>query len=233
MAVLESLPGVEVCVCVDGNALEEYKDDEEVKVTPGPVGEHQASKTVSKYIESITGKEFCIRATISPAFLFDCPRLSFKLRIDGKRMDGVLSSKHLVRTADKLHLVKSNIMEMNGLRLATDSKNPHSLLKKFTFAKNETCRINLPIFISMGIYFLTVTYAAPEGSELDIKKDREYVESLGEIVVTVFRVSKGTKTKSQNFRSSASLTVAHKQQDNGTVIHEKALKGEAKSHCTL
>jgi hypothetical protein len=55
MAVLNHLEGIEVAICVDGQALHEYNDDE-IEAQAGAVGAHQASKTVSKYIEAARGR---------------------------------------------------------------------------------------------------------------------------------------------------------------------------------
>jgi hypothetical protein len=68
MAILDLVPGLEVTVCVDDHPLEEYNDDEEVEAQPGEAFQHQASRTVSKYVESITDKEFEIRCNVTSAF---------------------------------------------------------------------------------------------------------------------------------------------------------------------
>jgi len=61
MAVLDGLPGLEVFVCIDGQPIQEYNDDEEEEVAQTPVAEYQAAKTVSKFVESISDKEFSIQ----------------------------------------------------------------------------------------------------------------------------------------------------------------------------
>jgi hypothetical protein len=81
MAVLNGLEGIEVTVCVDGQALREYNDDE-VEAQPGVVGAHQASKTVSKWIEADTGKDFVIKMGVKSPYQMDCPTLSFKVQVD-------------------------------------------------------------------------------------------------------------------------------------------------------
>lgn len=82
MAILDAIRGIEVTVCVDGQALEEY-DDDEFEAESGEIGEHQASRTVAKYIESCTGKEFSIKIMVNKAYKFDSPNISFELYIDG------------------------------------------------------------------------------------------------------------------------------------------------------
>src|ERR1700759_106583 len=85
MAVLDSLEGIEVTVCVDGQALRDYNDDE-IEAKSGPFSAHQASKTVSKYIEATTGKEFSIKIVVRDLAKIDCPALNFQVNVDGMRV---------------------------------------------------------------------------------------------------------------------------------------------------
>ncbi|KAI9648088.1 hypothetical protein NHQ30_002717 [Ciborinia camelliae] len=88
MVVLDKLPGLEVNVQVNGANLQEYNDDEEVEVKPGPVGEHQASRTVSKYIEAVDGAEFSIKCSLSSQFKMDAPNIELILFVDGNHVAG-------------------------------------------------------------------------------------------------------------------------------------------------
>jgi hypothetical protein len=94
MAVLEGLEGIEVTVCVDGQALNEYNDDE-LEVQPGAISAHQASKTVSKYVEAVTGKEFSIKTTVKSPYKMDCPCLSFLVKVDGSSVAQPLMLKRM------------------------------------------------------------------------------------------------------------------------------------------
>ncbi|TGO36563.1 hypothetical protein BHYA_0121g00240 [Botrytis hyacinthi] len=83
MAVLEDVRGIEVTVCVDKQALQEYDDDEPEGVPTEVEGFDKATKTVSKYIESTTGEVFYIKIEISKAYKFDSPNVSFEISVDG------------------------------------------------------------------------------------------------------------------------------------------------------
>ncbi|KFY49060.1 hypothetical protein V495_00779 [Pseudogymnoascus sp. VKM F-4514 (FW-929)] len=62
MAVIDTVPGVEVSILINGQPVEEYVDSgEEID---GPL----ASKTVVKYIEAISDAEFIIKASALSAF---------------------------------------------------------------------------------------------------------------------------------------------------------------------
>ncbi|PVH81477.1 hypothetical protein DL98DRAFT_169347 [Cadophora sp. DSE1049] len=65
MAIFDLYPGLEVNVTIDGVALPEYDDDEEEALKPGPVGAYQASRTVTKYIESVSDKELAIEIKLN------------------------------------------------------------------------------------------------------------------------------------------------------------------------
>ncbi|KAF2651343.1 hypothetical protein K491DRAFT_719903 [Lophiostoma macrostomum CBS 122681] len=74
MAILSDVPGLRVEVHVAGSALKEYDDDE----TPPP-------KTVTKYIEAVSGAEFVIK------YFFDRPfpttyGVEAQIYVDGKRV---------------------------------------------------------------------------------------------------------------------------------------------------
>ncbi|RAL68255.1 hypothetical protein DID88_008955 [Monilinia fructigena] len=66
MVVFNKLPHLEVSVQVYGVNVQEYDDDEEITAKPGPVGEYQAARTVSKFIEAADGAEFRVKCSFSP-----------------------------------------------------------------------------------------------------------------------------------------------------------------------
>ena len=83
MVVPDFHPGFKFEVVVDGEPLKEY-DDKNEEVKAREVSEYKASRTVSKYIEAVTGKEFGIRLSVGKPYEMDCSSLSFKVLIDGK-----------------------------------------------------------------------------------------------------------------------------------------------------
>ncbi|TGO50407.1 hypothetical protein BCON_0184g00120 [Botryotinia convoluta] len=89
MAVLEGVRGIEVTVCADKQALQEYDDDEPEGVSAEVGGYDRDTKTVSKYIESTTGKVFYIKLEISKAYKLDSPIISFRVFVDGMKIKGV------------------------------------------------------------------------------------------------------------------------------------------------
>jgi hypothetical protein len=138
MAILNSVPGLEICVCIDGEALVEYDDDEEQEVGAGHVAEYQAAKTVSKYIESISDKDFGIKATIGPKYVFDSSAVSFAIEIDGKLMITPILEKSKYPTLVFQSRVTGNIVShTRGVRVPTAVNSEKALLKKFRFSKIE------------------------------------------------------------------------------------------------
>ncbi|KAB8304359.1 hypothetical protein EYC80_003767 [Monilinia laxa] len=87
MAVLNDVRGIQVTVRVDGKALEEY-DDDDVETVPGDAGEYRALRTVAKYIESCTDKNFDIKYQVDDEYKFDSPHLTFSTYVDGTKVSG-------------------------------------------------------------------------------------------------------------------------------------------------
>lgn len=139
MAILPAAPGLVAEICVDNQPLEEYEDDDELEVEPGPAGEYQASRTVSKYIKSTSDKEFFIRVTVQPGYVFDCSGLEVRLEIDGKMAQGadfiIRPKPHELRSK---RLRTSKVTEVDGIRIGTAVGSKQAFLKRFLFAKIET-----------------------------------------------------------------------------------------------
>jgi hypothetical protein len=85
-------------------------------------------KSISKYIESETDREFAIGLTISSLFKLDCPSLGFSLLIDGVRV-----AKTIFRGSYN-GLDKPWSCFMDGIRVG-----PARTLMPLKFSKIETC----------------------------------------------------------------------------------------------
>jgi hypothetical protein len=86
MAIFDLLPDIGVTVEVDKQPLKEYNDDD-LEVVPGKFGQYQASRTVAKYVEAVSGKEYSINVKVGSGYQRDCPTLGFSVKIDGKEVD--------------------------------------------------------------------------------------------------------------------------------------------------
>lgn len=141
MAILAALPNLKVSVCVDNKALEEYDDDEEiVSEKPGPIGEYQAAKTVSKYIEALSSKEFTIDISLGAGLEINCSALSFPVYMDGGWVAAPLLDE--LTTHPKQSRLHGLILPVNrvirGSYIAAPGKPDEQLLKKFRFQKIES-----------------------------------------------------------------------------------------------
>lgn len=74
MAIIESLPGVEVTIVADGKPLKEYVDGD----VEGEL------KSMRCYIEAVTGKLFEIRMKVAKGTKITRNRIDFKIAIDGQ-----------------------------------------------------------------------------------------------------------------------------------------------------
>lgn len=87
MAVLDAIPEIKVCLCVDGIELKEYAcpDDEAAGAL--------ASKTVTKYVEAVPDPEFSIRLSVKKGYKIDRYHISFHARVDGLGMETSITTK--------------------------------------------------------------------------------------------------------------------------------------------
>ncbi|KAG4430283.1 hypothetical protein IFR05_014230 [Cadophora sp. M221] len=192
MAILDRVPGLEVKVHINGQPAQEYDDDEDEQAVPGAVGWYQAARTVRKYVESISDKEFLVQLSLDNSFKFDCPTLSCELSIDGKVVRSpVIYRKHQ----------ESFTLEIDGIKTsAGDGKT--ALLKPFKFSKIET--------------------STDDAKLKDIKEDSKHMNDVGEIVFRIWRSTEARPREAHNYTELVAVNA----------VHEKALKGQAKSHTT-
>ena len=81
MAILPSLPGLEVTVLVNGNALQEY-DDADFDES------NQNTREMSKYVASVAGAEFSISLKFTKKILNQIhPPIELSLSLDGDYVD--------------------------------------------------------------------------------------------------------------------------------------------------
>ena len=78
----------------------------------------------------------------------------------------------------------------------------------------------------MRLATVLLTFPAIDDSKLtDVKKDMKYIDKVGEITVKVYR---GGETESISGISGRNTKLGRR----ASSVHEKALKGQAKSHST-
>lgn len=78
-------PGVEICILVDGQPLEEYDcKNDKVQQEIGAVYKHQMKCTVTRYVKSVTGKNFAVSFKVDPSFKMPCTSMSFCISVDGQ-----------------------------------------------------------------------------------------------------------------------------------------------------
>jgi hypothetical protein len=93
MAVLDTLPGIEVTIKSQGRTLPEYPDDGEWsnRRHHAPV---PAEKRTSVYVECVSDAKFEVVSSIKPPYKFvNCQMLSFWIYVDGQAVGGASSRK--------------------------------------------------------------------------------------------------------------------------------------------
>jgi hypothetical protein len=111
MAVLDLVPGLEVTICVDSQPLEEYPDDEYEEVPNGEAEQHKATRTVTRYIESTSEKEFAVHLSAAKGYVMDCDGILWRITIDGKLMDSPIFRKDVWNDCMSGDLVVTPIKE--------------------------------------------------------------------------------------------------------------------------
>lgn len=120
MAVVKTLPGVKITVWSDGKQLKEYRSK------TGPLGD-PINKTVSRFIEATTDKEFSFKIHVSDSYQLDGPNLLFDLYVDGVSVGGVLCGEY-----ELIH--GSWTKEVEGVKQPTEKRNVVGL-RKFVFSE--------------------------------------------------------------------------------------------------
>jgi hypothetical protein len=114
MAVIDILPGVKVEVTVKGGALKEYEDPDI----------EEEERTVTRYIEAVSGQVFEISAIVLPNFKFKGNRISFQYFVDSTRIENIS--------------IKKNERDRNAISEGCDPGDGQ--IRKYRFATLETCR---------------------------------------------------------------------------------------------
>jgi hypothetical protein len=146
MAILNSLPGLEVFVCIDGEPLEEYNDDKEEEVEETLVAEHQAASTVSEYVESTSDKEFYINIVLGTSFKMDCETLMAPIKIDGKFIiETVFVRKSFPNSIQGPRIPSTISRNVQSVIVPAPGNQEQDLVQKSKFTKIDTSELLLPI----------------------------------------------------------------------------------------
>lgn len=188
---------------VEGNPLEDYEDDEGVELGPNDDESYRANRIVSKYVETISDKEYTIKMQVDPVYTILSPTLGYRVIVDGQLIEVPviqLSTKNPVGGHLKDPVSRNSI----GRKVQDGQFGNRILLQKYRFAKIE--------ITNDGI------------RDKEAKTDAEHVAQIGEICVEIYRMSECIEDKVARHKSNSL---------SGSInIHEKVLKGQAKSHST-
>ncbi|KAE9368743.1 hypothetical protein N431DRAFT_347016 [Stipitochalara longipes BDJ] len=190
MAILASLPGIEVSVIVKEQSLAEYFDDD-FDLVLEPI-------TVSNYIQSETGKEFSIKLVVKDPFNLSYPTLGFQIYVDGVKVREPLLRRTKFEQGDGYWESM-----WSGIKLSTGDDEQNCVEHPFKFSEIHT---------------------STDDDEFDaLPTDVPIVGKVGEIVIKLHRRYKG-RFIGPKVQQDAPLN------EPPSIVHEKALKGQAKSH---
>jgi len=122
MAVIQKLPGIEICIAVAGAKLPE--------VIKAKCPERQVGNEFheSKFIEKVApGKEFAICLTVKSNFVLADERLGFKIIVDGVKCRSPSVRKASLAGGDWVHKIEGTMVD--------------AVLKRFTFRDTRTGKL--------------------------------------------------------------------------------------------
>jgi hypothetical protein len=128
MAILESLPGIEVTIRMSGRPLIEYENNDraapkvELSGEKLQIAEFQASITVSKVVESVADRNFTLKCSVRAPYEFEdeCTCLSFKFYVDGQELEYtplLLRSEYLKSGCRWEEIVKGEIKASDAVTI--------------------------------------------------------------------------------------------------------------------
>ncbi|THX60033.1 hypothetical protein D6D06_01596 [Aureobasidium pullulans] len=134
MAILHSLPGVEITVVVDGEDLHEYQDTDM----------EDEENTVTKYVEAVTGANFAIKACVSQQFKYEGDCLNIRVAVDGLFVSSPLiepgdTSKISTSLVDGVIVGDENIRKLRFSELEIVNEHGFGLPKDLERVKNLGC----------------------------------------------------------------------------------------------
>lgn len=119
MAVIDILPGVQIELKANGTALKEYEDH----------NPKEGVRTVTRYVEVISGQEFVVSIKLLPNFVFRSDCVLFDLHADGGFTDTVAIGRAQ--------------FDSGGTSFESQGRTSGDWLQRYRFATLETGEITL------------------------------------------------------------------------------------------
>ncbi len=113
MVVTDDIPGLEVTVTVNDEALKEYHE----------TGLDEGERMTTRYIEAVSGQQFAIKMRVDDSFLFKGNCISFHVYVDGQRAHAPFIKK---------------ITRTHGRISEGQNTNHGTKVKRYRFASLET-----------------------------------------------------------------------------------------------
>ncbi|KAH7391271.1 hypothetical protein BKA64DRAFT_710180 [Cadophora sp. MPI-SDFR-AT-0126] len=163
MAVLATLPGIRVTICVDGDMLKEYPaENTPIKHDNPAVISHQESCTVTKFVEATTGQSFTINIAVNEPFEMTSPSVMFHVFADGQIIRKPLMMACAYKNLEWKRIVEGLPAQVNGSK---------STILPLRFSK-----------IAYGM-------AGDDIPKTSIDNHVEIIGKVGEIVVKMYRAN--------------------------------------------
>lgn len=148
MAVLESLPGVEITIIVNSKTAVEFQEEKQQRTFEKIANEKKLNYcTVNSFIEAADNEEFAIKIVIKKPYKHTCPVLGLFTEVDGHRVATSLLTAGVWKEKEKENKCFSKLIR--GPKHSIDNK---IYAKPLRFAG---IKISMLQILSSGIAVLT------------------------------------------------------------------------------
>lgn len=225
MAVIQTEPAAEVCagisvsVTIEGRLLHEYNtNNDDVKHVLPHIAMYQKGVTVTKYIESTSGKSFGVSFMVQKPFKMEgYTQLGFATFVDGKKIGAPMMRKDIFETDGKCtwqSVMRGPIKKVDGVYDEGQTM----------FGAINTSKSIFYIIISLADFAIRIVSGSI--ATADLKAAVDSISQIGEIAVFVYKLGSKEVLNQESKTISSAL-------DADTKVHSKALILELKSHCMV
>lgn len=216
MAILANLPGIELTIKCNGQALKEYDDDETEEHIGKDATEYGGEK-ISKYVECRPGQEFSVAVSLERNFKRSSPYVDVRVDLEGTHQSG-----ELIKTSRSAPLPQEVTID------GTWNKN----LQKKCYEKKafQFSALKPSEYSDHDLINADCNPASSERALISVQNDKKNLEKLGTIVIRVYRTGKLKTWTIRGGKTKAPIgDVAATNNSKSNTFHERALKGTAKS----
>ncbi|TGO38727.1 hypothetical protein BHYA_0068g00070 [Botrytis hyacinthi] len=218
MAILKSVPGIEVSICVDNEPLIEHTDR----------SAKTERSTILKYVEVVPDKEFTIRITTDKSYKWTSPYIVLDIMVDGVEIRTIPYSPE--EFGQDCQASSSHVHECIG---SYGIENEQEVVSPFKFSKLSVCK---QFFQCLPLIYPLLKTSKAHSEELrdEIENDVSRFEKTGEVKVGLYRAKSVKKLSATQARKLCPTFWEQPELNDHLIkdVHWDAISGrlESQSH---